>query len=264
FTVTRTFTLAHDLTPDTEASGRGTPNYLVQMSITPDGLRLWVPSKKDNVDRGQFRDGFALGFDSTVRSIISLLDLANNVEDTAARRDVDNHELPHGVTFSPVGDLAFVAYQGNNEVRVFNAYDRSTVGIISLGSQLAPQDLVLNAAGTRLFVMNFMTRSVSAFDVAGLVNGTSATASPLAVINAVAVEKLTPQVLQGKKVFYNAADPRMSREGYISCAVCHLDGGHDGRVMDFTDRGEGFRNTVKLQGRRGTAQGNVHWTANFD
>jgi DNA-binding beta-propeller fold protein YncE/mono/diheme cytochrome c family protein len=264
FTVTRTLTLAHDTTPDTESSGRGTPNYLVQMAITPDGQRLWVPSKKDNTDRGQFRDNFALGHDSTVRSIFSLLDLVNNVEDTAARKDVDDHELPHGVTFSPVGDLAFIAYQGNNEVRAFNAYNSATVTSISLGAQLAPQDVVLNSAGTRLFVLNFMSRSVSAFDVANLVGGTSSTATQLAVINAVTTEKLSAQVLQGKKIFYNAADTRMSLQSYISCAVCHLDGGQDGRVWDFTDRQEGFRNTAKLQGKRGTSQGNVHWTANFD
>ena len=34
FAVTRTFTLAHDTSPDTESSSRGTPNYLVQMAIT--------------------------------------------------------------------------------------------------------------------------------------------------------------------------------------------------------------------------------------
>ena len=56
----------------------------------------------------------------------------------------------------------------------------------------------------------------------------------------------------------------MSAEGYISCASCHLGGGHDGRVWDFTDRGEGFRNTPTLLGRGGMAHGNVHWSANFD
>ncbi len=45
---------------------------------------------------------------------------------------------------------------------------------------------------------------------------------------------------------------------YISCASCHLDGDQDGQVWDFTDRGEGLRNTTKLrgsgwQGRRATS-----------
>jgi cytochrome c peroxidase len=56
----------------------------------------------------------------------------------------------------------------------------------------------------------------------------------------------------------------MSRDGYLSCASCHLDGTHDGQVWDFTQVGEGLRNTIDLTGRAGTGHGNVHWTANFD
>lgn len=264
FTVTRTLTLAHDTSPDTETSSRGTPNYLVQMSITPDGRRLFVPSKKDNVDRGTFRDTNSLPHDRTVRSIVSKLDLVNNNEALGERTDIDNRSLSHGVTFSPVGDLAFVAMQGNNEVLVFNAYNGTAVTGFSLGNELSPQDLVLKPDGSRLYVMNFMTRSVSAYDVSGIVNGTSSSPGLIGVTNVVATEKLSATVLLGKKIFYNAADERMSSEGYISCASCHLDGGSDGRVWDFTDRGEGFRKTITLEGRRGTGLGRVHWTGNFD
>src|SRR5205085_2558963 len=69
------------------------------------------------------------------------------------------------------------------------------------------------------------------------------------------------------QIFYNAADPRMSKNGYITCSGCHLDGASDMRVWDFTDRGEGLRNTIVLQGRgngAGQKHGNVHWTANFN
>ncbi len=263
-TVTRAISLAHDTTPDSESSGRGTPNYLIQMAITPDEQRLWIPSKKDNTDRGLFRDGLVLTHDSTVRSIVSQVDLGANSEDLAARIDVDDHEIPYGVDFSPVGDLAFVAYQGNNSVRVFDRYEGTSIAEISLGAELAPQGLVVTPDGSRLFVMNFMSRSVSAFDIAGLVNGTRTDATELAVVSTVATELLPPDVLLGKQVFYNAADTRMTAAGYISCATCHLDGGQDGRVFDFTDRGEGLRNTVDLRGRSGTGHGNVHWTANFD
>jgi DNA-binding beta-propeller fold protein YncE len=264
FTVTRTFTVAHDATADTESSGRGTPNYLLQMAITPDGQRLFVPSKKDNVDRGTFRDGNALTHDNSVRAIFSKLDLVSNTEAVGERVDVDNHSIPHGVVFSPAGDLAFIAFQGNNEVVIFNAYNGGTITGIPLGNELSPQDLVMKPDGSRLFVLNFMTRSVSAFNITNIINGTSSSATQLAVIPTVTAEKLSAQVLQGKQIFYNAADTRMSAEGYISCASCHLDGGSDQRVWDFTDRGEGFRNTITLEGRRGTGHGNAHWTANFD
>ncbi|HEY1172240.1 MAG TPA: LamG-like jellyroll fold domain-containing protein [Verrucomicrobiae bacterium] len=264
FTVTRTFTLAHSTTPDTESSSRGTPNYLTQMAISPDGRRLFVPSKKDNVDRGTWRDGNALTHDRSVRAIVSQLDLINNNEALASRVDIDNRSFPHGVVFSPVGDLAFVAMQGNNEVLILNAYTGVAVSGFKLGNELSPQDLVMKPDGSRLYVMNFMTRSVSAYNISSIVAGTSSEATPLGVTNVVATEKLSATVLKGKQIFYNAADERMSAEGYMSCASCHLDGGSDRRVWDFTDRGEGLRMTTGLEGRRGMGHGRVHWSGNFD
>ena len=35
-------------------------------------------------------------------------------------------------------------------------------------------------------------------------------------------------------------------------------------TWDFTDRGEGLRNTISLNSRGGTAQGPLHWSGNFD
>jgi cytochrome c peroxidase len=71
-------------------------------------------------------------------------------------------------------------------------------------------------------------------------------------------------VLKGKQIFYNAADTRMSRDGYLSCASCHVDGEQDGQVWDFTDRGEGLRNTTSLLGQGGKAGAPLHWSGNFD
>ena len=50
----------------------------------------------------------------------------------------------------------------------------------------------------------------------------------------------------------------------MSCASCHNDGGHDGRVWDLTAQGEGLRNTIALRGRAGMGQGFLHWSNNFD
>jgi DNA-binding beta-propeller fold protein YncE len=38
--------------PPATTGSRGVPNYITSMVISPDGLRAWVPSKKDNVQRG--------------------------------------------------------------------------------------------------------------------------------------------------------------------------------------------------------------------
>jgi cytochrome c peroxidase len=113
-------------------------------------------------------------------------------------------------------------------------------------------------------VHNFMSRTVSVYDASGVTDSTTFALPLRASVSVVANETLSPQVLRGKQLFYDASDPRMNEDGYLSCASCHLDGGQDGRTWDFTDRGEGLRNTISLVGRRGTGHGNVHWTANFD
>ncbi len=261
-TVEATHTLAFDPGPDTENSGRGVPNYITSLRVSPDGTRVIIPSKKDNVARGLFVDGQLLTHESRTRTIVSELDLVAGVEDLSARIDLDDRNMAQAVAWSPLGDLFFAATQGTNTVEVFDAYARTFVASLPTGR--APQGLVFNGDGSRLFVHNAMSRTVSVFDTTALLAATSNAAPLLAEVPLVATEVLSPQVLLGKQLFHDAADPRLSLDGYISCAGCHLDGGSDGQVWDFTQSGEGLRNTIDLFGRAGTGHGNVHWTANFD
>jgi hypothetical protein len=257
----QTVDLALDPGPDREDSGRGVPNYLGAPAVSPDGAVAWVPAKKDNTVRGAFVDGQPLTFESSVRAIACQLDLANAREDLSARIDFNDRALPRAVAFSPHGDWAFVALQGSNAVEVRDAYDGSlALAIERTGG--APDGVLL--VGSELWVHNFTTRELTVYDVADLLSGAASAATELARIDAVGSERLAPDVLRGKQVFYDASDPRMSLDGYVSCAACHLDGGQDGRVWDFTDRGEGLRNTIDLRGRGGVAQGPLHWSANFD
>ena len=106
FTLVRTFHLAVDPGPDAEDGGRGVPNYLTSATISPDGRRLWVPSKKDNTERGLFRDGRAPTFDSTVRTIVSQLDLVGNTEVLSDRRISGPHSRCPGHALTPTGVMA--------------------------------------------------------------------------------------------------------------------------------------------------------------
>jgi cytochrome c peroxidase len=257
----RTFTLALDPGPDSTNTGRGVPNYVSSITISPDGVRAWIPSKKDNTVRGLIRDGLPLNFENTVRTIASQIDLTTNKEDLSGRVDFENQDMAVAAQLSPIGDLVFVAVQGNNKVQVMNAYNGIEVSGVTTGR--APQGLALSDDG-KLFVQNFLSRSISVFDVKSLLEGKDDIAEFISEIRTVQTETLAENVLRGKQIFYDASDPRMSRDSYISCASCHLDGGQDGRVWDFTDRGEGLRNTIDLRGRSGTGHGPLHWSANFD
>lgn len=259
---TRTFELAADPGPDTEATGRGVPNYLRSVVVSPDGRSARVPSKKDNTVRGAARDGNPLTFESTVRTIVSTVDLIAGAESLESRVDLNNRSMGLAAAMSPLGDYVFVALLGSGGVEVLDAYSGAIVAS-ALELCVAPDGLAFGAGG-RLYVHCFLSRSVFLLDASKILDAADARLPILSSAPTVTVETLAPRVLAGKRLFYDAADPRMSQDGYVSCAACHLDGFEDGRVWDFTDRGEGFRNTISLLGRRGTGQGPLHWTANFD
>ncbi|HKS56834.1 MAG TPA: PA14 domain-containing protein [Steroidobacteraceae bacterium] len=261
-TVVRTIALAHSDLPDTETQGRGIPNYLGPAVISPDGTQAWVPSKQDNVARGTLRDGLNIDFQNTVRAISSRIDMAAGVEDLAARIDHDNAGLASAIAYDPLGVYMFVALETSREVAVVDAHGGWEVFRFDVGR--APQGLTVAPDGSKLFVNNFMDRTVGVFDLQPLLKNGTTSVPALATLNAVATEKLTATVLKGKQFFYDARDTRLARDRYMSCASCHNDGGSDGRVWDLTGMGEGLRNTITLAGRGGMSQGFLHWSANFD
>jgi hypothetical protein len=279
FTLTRAMRLPKlggNLNQDGSASGRGVPNYLAGLAISPDGASAWVCGTKANTERGTLY-GAAQDHDNTVRAMAARFDLHDPAPFGVVDRtiDIDNADSPSAAAFSPLGDYLFVTLQGNNELLVFDALRLDADAATGLGGlltrlstgplpgRLAPQGVAVDAVSGRIVVQNFLGRSVSVYDGAPLLQEGEITLVP-AQLPTVAQELLGDDVLAGKRVFYNAADARMSAEGYISCATCHVDGGSDGRVWDFTQRGEGLRRTTDLRGRAGMAHGNVHWTGNFD
>jgi DNA-binding beta-propeller fold protein YncE len=261
--VVQRFQLAEDTTTaDTDQKGRGLANYLFSVTLSPDGKEAWVPSKKDNMSRGLQRDGLELSQDNMVRPLVSVIDLVGGAEAVESRMDLDDRSLPSHVEFSPLGDYAFVTVTGSNLIEVRDRYKKSFVTALRNAGR-APLGTVLGPDG-RLFVHGFLSRSVVVYDAADIVASLDFTTRQVAEIPTVENELLAPDVLLGKQIFYDAEDSRMSQEGYLSCSVCHFDGFEDGRVWDHTDRGEGIRNTTSMLGRRGTGQGRVHWSANFD
>ena len=258
-----TVELVVDPGPDTDQTGRGVPNYLFAVALTPDGQEAWVTGKKDNVVRGLVRDGEALTEDNTVRPVLASVDVATGTEVIERRVDLDDRNLPAHVTFSPLGDYGFVTVLGSAFVDVRDRYGQRTSAADLKEAGLGPRASVLGPDG-KLFVHGWLSRSVVVFDVSQILASVDFKAVRLAEIPTVEREALAADVLRGKQVFYDSEDTRMTAEGYISCGTCHFDGFEDGRVWDFTDRGEGLRNNISLLGRRGTGHGRVHWSGNFD
>ncbi|MCX6858194.1 MAG: putative Ig domain-containing protein, partial [Verrucomicrobia bacterium] len=258
--IERTILLQHSEKPDSPTASRGIPNYLGATALSPDGLSAWVPSKQDNIKRGALRNGTGLNHDQTQRAVSSRINLTTQAEDYASRVDYDNAGMPSAAIHDPWGGYVFVALESSRAVAVIDAFNKEIIARFDVGR--APQGLAISPDGLTLFVNNFMDRSVGVFNISNLISGGSAQPTSLATLASVTTEKLTATVLRGKQFFYDALDPRLALQEYMSCASCHNDGGHDGRVWDLTGFGEGLRNTITLRGHGN--HGMLHWTGNFD
>ncbi|MEO0365579.1 MAG: galactose oxidase-like domain-containing protein, partial [Pseudomonadota bacterium] len=261
-TTVDTIVLQHSDRQVSEHSGPGVPNYVGPAVVSPDGTSAWVPSKQDNILAGALRGGAGLTFDQTVRAIASRITLPARDEDFAMRVDLDNASVASHAAFDPFGIHLFTALEGNREVAVIDVF--SGVELSRFDTGFAPQAVVVSADGSRLYVHNFMSRTLGVYDVSDMVYNGEVAAPLLETISTVSTELLPPQVLLGKQLFYDARDDRLAALDYMSCASCHNEGSDDGRVWDFTGVGEGLRNTISLNGRSGMGHGFLHWSANFD
>ena len=182
-----------------------------------------MPSKQDNILRGTLRNGANLNFQNTVRAIGSRIDLGTGTEDLASRVDLDNASVASAAVFDPYGTYLFVALETSREVAVMDAHGHWEIFRFTVGR--APQGLAISPDGQRLYVNNFMDRSVGVYDVSRLTALGESNVPAITTLPAVAAEALTAQVLLGKQFFYDARDTRLARDAYMSCASCHNDGG---------------------------------------
>lgn len=263
----RIIPLQEDFTPDTDNSGAGVPNALSFIAISPDGGSAWVPFKKDNVRRGLLNPALPLplNFENTVRTGIAYLDLELNQERKERRADLDNRSLANSVTFSRLGGHAFVTTGASNHTVLVSPVSGKVLTAIEpaeISRELWPDGAALGPKDSLLFLHYALSREIGVYDVSEA--GTTNFLRKIKTFSTIGTDSLPPDILRGKQVFHNANDPRMSKDNYMSCAVCHMDGGSDRRIWDFTDKGEGRRRTISLIGRGGMGHGPLHWTANFD
>lgn len=252
--------LQDDTRPDSDTTTGGVPNLFEQLLFSPDGGWLFAPGVQANHKRGLYKSGEAMNQETTIVAVVTMAEVAGaehaGAEDFERRRQFDDRGRAIAAVTSTTGNMLYVLHPGTQTVSVVDVWSGNQAGsILQVGA--GPRDLWLE--GNTLYVYAWLDRSLVAFDLGDptypLESGRWSTLNE---------EPLSEQVLAGKKLFWNSSDPRITRDGYLACAHCHPDGGDDGQTWDFTDRGEGLRNTTSLLGRAGTGMGPLHWSGNFD
>ena len=259
-------TLVYDPSVDTASSGGGVPNLLGAIAISPDAQTLWIGGTKSNTERGVTRDGRMLTPENRVRALLTPVDLPSESETLALRLDANDAGMVSAIEFSPNGRFAYLAHPGIGAVSVYDLAQlrffegRDPGATVPFTARIAVGVSVdaLLRVGTELHARVRETMEHVVFDIADPTNPVETSRV------VVAVDPRATEVAWGAVLFNSSVEPIHSRGGYVSCASCHPGGSHDGRTWDFTQVGEGLRNTIDLRGRAGVGHGAIHWSGNFD
>lgn len=194
-----------------------------------------------------------LTYDSAVFPVINVVNLRDLSVDRRSRIALDTADQPVNLPFALALDRfrrrLYVANAGSSSVSVIDLDTGLARANIPVGSN--PRGLVLNRDNTLLYVHNTFDGTVSTIQT-----------ERFEVTSVLPISDLTipVDVLIGAQLFYGASDPRMSADGWLSCANCHFDGMSDGRVwLGFSD---GPRNTPLLYALPETVPYN--WSGTWD
>jgi large repetitive protein len=197
-TASGTIELPIDTTsPDSGTAGRGLPNYVAALAASPDDTRVWYTAKKDNILRGQWREGTELTFETLVRTMTGSIDTGIGEELISARQDLDDSSMALALAPSPNGAHLFVALAGNNRIVALDPWQGQEIQRLDVG--FTPRGLAFDAPTGRLFVRNDLDRSVSVVDAADLVTTGQASLAVIDEVPTTTAEVLAPDVLAGKR-----------------------------------------------------------------
>ena len=217
-------------------------------AITPSPTRprLYVTHQRQmttNMDRK---------FNNTLFPLVTPLETAELGVVRAEILALDTIDVPVGLPMAAVLDAAgeriYVANAISSDISVLDLSTGFRAAHILVGDH--PRDLALSPDGSRLYTLNVVSDDVTAIDTA--TNEVAAT-FPLATDPRSAV------VQQGERLFMVSRPETLSKDRWMTCGSCHLDGGTDGQTW----LGEPFgaRNTPILRGIKGTQP--FHWSGDF-
>ena len=258
------------------------PNQLAAIALQPGTARGYVvatgASPNGPLRFNHMAQGLVSVFDTTARTEITAgqtgagvrrtaplnLNQGVNLSTTPAPRMFFTN--PVALAWRPDGSDAWVVIQNGN---VLVRLTTDAAGIPTIAAPLvagpssivrvdlenppgallpgkAPRGIVINGAGTRAYVFNFVSRSVSSIDI-------SNPSEPFIAGSAQSSALPTPGTFdfisqQGAELFFTGRGPqeRMSSENWGGCIVCHPQSGRSDNVTWMFEAGP--RQTIPLDG----------------
>ncbi len=175
---------------------------------------------------------------------------------------------PSAVAVDATGNWLYVVNKESSTVAVMPAFRRTgeDLNFQNTGSSVrfvvpvgqGADGIALTRDGKRAFVYSQFDHRVDLLGSVGQDNNYRVTkTASIPVAN----DTLTGNLVNGRKLFFNATDLRISAgTTTVSCATCHLEGLEDGHTWSFPD---GPRQTPALAGRHLSQTAPYHWSGEF-
>lgn len=213
------------------------------ISVGPGDSILWVPDLDQNWDNGPIKypgEG-QLTLNSTMQAVVREVRISDRTEilehSAGGRRRLNtagaNVQMPADIAFTADGAFAYIPCAFSNDVLKIATRTNPPSTLLEIPVGDYPNGIAISPTAERAYVSNAFSRNVMVLN----------TASD-AVIDTITTtaETLAPNILNGMKLFFTSTG-RMSTNARITCAGCHPDGYPDGFNWDFTQFGNGRRNT---------------------
>jgi YVTN family beta-propeller protein len=201
-----------------QTASAGADSSLSQ-SLVIDAARglAYLPQSRSNASNE------ALTFDTTIFPVVNVLDLRDLTLQRDQRIAVDVAARPVNMPFAAALDgprrWLHVVNAGSDDLITVDLNSGLARAIIPVGAN--PRGVALSRDTNFAYVHNAMDNTITIIDV-----------RPPQVMDVLPIsDRAVPvDVVIGARLFHSAGDPRLSQDGWLSCASCHFDGGSDGRV----------------------------------
>lgn len=218
---------------------RGVYAVVPRPGTSSEAGELWVPHLLLAIHTAQP----ALDFQSTVFPTVSTLDAGGAAEGrrllfapldnsaaTGAFTDVVSG--PRALAFTPDGALALVADGQSEDVLVFDAQEGVEVGLVRPLPAAFLEGIAVEHSGRRAWVHGRNSNNVVALTL-------DASGAPPAVVAGtvdLGADPMPPKLRHGQRLFYtaNSAAFPITRNFWVACSSCHLEGATDAVTWQFS------------------------------
>ena len=225
------------LVPDKDLTGGsgGIFNAIASIALHPSRHRALIAGMHANIHRGKTQNGQPLSHKTTVQSALRVIDLKRSREMVPARIissfSGQAVAVPSAVSFLPDGEHFIDLYFASHDMKILRYNERGLVAERALMElRDGPDGIAITQDGHFAFINQRWDRSIAQIEIQNI-------RKPKRIQTArKCTEPWTAKRILGARVFHNTRESRMTPNRWLSCGVCHLDGGlaSDQLVWEFT------------------------------